>query len=84
MNTMESVSKPHYAKGAHMRPELGFPGSRVIKIKGGKRGRRGLIEEANLQSGTWKVLFDDNVLEIVSPYEFDTEEMGARLLREQN
>lgn len=67
-----------------MRPELGFAGKRVIKIKGGRKGRRGLIQET-LMSGTWRVLFDDTrLVDTVNPYEFELEEVGARLLSKQN
>ena len=66
-----------------MRPEQGFANrTRVIKMKGHGKGRRGLIKEVHLQSGTWEVLFDDTLLaDTVNPYEFEREEAGAKLLQ---
>ena len=57
-----------------MEPYRGFVGRRVIKVRGGGRGRRGLIVEVNLLPGTWWVLFDVTKLaEVVNPYEFEHE-----------
>lgn len=63
-----------------MRPEQGFAGrTRVVKAKGHGKGRRGLIMETNLLSGTWMVLFDDTMLvDRANPYEFEYEKAVER------
>ncbi len=59
-----------------MRPELGFEKTRVVKTKGYGKGRRGLIIEVDLLSGTWLVLFDDTkTTERAYPYEYENEKV---------
>lgn len=58
-----------------MRPEQGFAGkTRVQKVKGHGKGRRGLVTEVDLMASTWLVCMDDTKLtERSNPYEFEPE-----------
>ena len=63
-----------------MRPEQGFAHkTRVVKAKGHGKGRKGIVVEVAIFSGTWRVLWDDTLLaEIVNPHEFDSERNGVK------
>ena len=63
-----------------MEPERAFAGkTRVIKIKGYGKGRRGIVKEVDLVAGRWLVQYSDTLLvENVNPYEFDYDKEGDK------
>lgn len=78
--SVDMTLRPFYISlqkgGFLMYPHYAFAGrTRVLKVKGGRRGRRGLVVEVDLRAGVWTVLFDDTKLAEPrqNPYEFDVD-----------